>query len=131
MIHLGLRAPVFAMTPLYRSARVAAVLLVVALAASACVAPSSALTPSSGPWQLSGTVSNLTGRRIAGARVVVMDGPNKDVQVTTDAEGRFFFANLENGAFDLLIEALGFTSIRPRVNLFRDIEANFGLSDAS
>jgi len=97
------------------------------VATSGCVAPSSALTPSAGPWQLSGTVSNNTGQRIAGARLTVLSGPNKDMQVRTDAEGRFVFANLETAAFDVLIEATGFRSITPRVNLYRDIEANFGL----
>jgi hypothetical protein len=94
---------------------------------SGCTAPSSALTPSGGPWQLSGTINTITGDRIAGARVVVLNGPNKDAQATTDAQGRFVFASLEHAAFDILIEAAGFTSITPRVNLYRDIEAHFGL----
>jgi len=124
-------ASLSAVMPLYGSVRfVAALLIAGLLAASGCVAPSSALTPSTGPWQLSGTISTITGRRIAGARLVVLNGPNRDAQVTTDAEGRFVFANLEHAAFDVLIEATGFTSIRPRVNLYRDIVADFGLSAA-
>ena len=120
IINMSLPAPLFAVTPLYGSVRVVAMLLIAALlATSGCAAPSSALTPSDGPWQLSGTISSITGRRIAGARLIVLNGSNKDVQVTTDAEGRFVFANLEKGAFDVLIEATGFTSITPRVNLFQ------------
>ena len=101
------------------------------LATSGCTAPSSALAPATGPWRLSGTVNSITGRRITGARLTVLNGPNKDAQVTTDAEGRFVFASLDHAAFDILIEAAGFTSITPRVNLFRDIEADFGLATAS
>jgi hypothetical protein len=72
----------------------------------------------------------MTGDNIGGARLTVMSGPNQDAQATTDSQGRFALPGLEAGSFDLLIEAPGFKSITPRVDLFRDIVANFALSAA-
>jgi hypothetical protein len=101
--------------------------LAMALATTACIAPPAPLEPN-GAWQFSGAISNLAGGNIAGARLTVMNGPNQDAQATTDAQGRFVFPSLEAGSFGVLIEASGFRSITPHVELFRDIVANFALS---
>ena len=104
-------------------------LLALALATTACIAPPAPLEPN-GTWQFSGAISNTSGGNIGGARLTVVNGPNQDAQATTDVQGRFAFAGLEAGSFEVLIEAPGFKSITPRVDLFRDIVANFALSAA-
>ena len=106
----------------------AAVFAIALFAADACIKRSS-LAPGDGPWSLSGTITSLSGGRIAGARLMVLDGPNRDVQTTTDAAGRYAFQSLERGRFSVLIEASGFVSITPLVDLFRDIEATFALAE--
>jgi len=72
-------------------------------------------------------MSFATGK-ISGARLKVLNGVNQDAQVTTDADGHYVFASLQPDTFDVLIEAAGFASITPRVNLFRDVDVNFVLS---
>ena len=111
----------------YRSIPGSVILLAVALAMTACIAPPAPLEPN-GTWQLSGAISNIAGGNVGGARLIVTNGPNQDAQATTDAQGRFAFPGLEAGSFEVLIEAPGFKSITPRVDLFRDIVANFALS---
>jgi hypothetical protein len=106
----------------------AAVFAIALFATEACIKRSS-LAPGSGPWRLSGTITSLGGARIAGARLIVLDGPNRDVQTTTDAGGNYAFQSLESGRFSVLIEASGFVSITPLVDLFRDVEATFALAE--
>jgi len=53
---------------------------------------------------------------------------NKDTHVTTDADGRYAFTGLQPDSFDVLIEAAGFASITPRVDLFKDVDVTFALS---
>jgi hypothetical protein len=69
----------------------------------------------------------MSGVKIPGAHLTVVSGTNKDVQVTTGADGRYEFDGLQPGEFDVLIEAPGFTSITPKVDLYGDIDANFAL----
>jgi hypothetical protein len=107
----------------------AAVLAIVLFATDACIKRSS-LSPGSGPWRFSGTITSVSGGRIAGARLIVLDGPNSNVQTTTDAAGNYVFQSLESGRFSVLIEAHGFVSITPQVDLFRDVEATFALTAA-
>ena len=107
-----------------------AVLFVVTYAMSACMTSSEPLTPSDGPWRFSGAIKTLSGSNIAGARLTVLTGANATAHVTTGADGRYLFENLSGGRFNVLIEASGFASIQPRVDLFRDIEANFALASA-
>lgn len=54
----------------------------VVVAIVACAAKSSPSTPSNGAWRLSGTIYSAAGGPIAGARLIVRDGANKDVRVT-------------------------------------------------
>jgi hypothetical protein len=104
-----------------------AVGLAALLAAAGCVKQSAPLAPSNGPFQLSGTISSMAGGPIAGAHLVVITGANKDKQTLTDSSGHYSFTRLESGRFTVVIEAPGFVSVTPVVDLFRDIEANFGL----
>src|SRR5665213_1118259 len=105
---------------------VAALLLALAMMGAACaITPASPLAPSSadGTVRFTGNVINLSTGTIAGARLTILSGVNKDAQVTTGADGRYVFAGLQPDGFNVLIEAAGFTSITPRVNLFNDIDA--------
>jgi hypothetical protein len=92
-----------------------------------CMSLSSPARPSDGVWRLSGTIGSITGGPIAGARLTVQDGANKDAQVTSDASGRYVFASLESGRFTMVIDASGFVSVSPVVDLYHDLEVNFAL----
>jgi hypothetical protein len=89
------------------------------------------LTPSGGSWRFSGTVfrmqGNQVGSPIAGARLTVVDGVNLNASATTDGSGHYAFEALEHGKFTIAIEAAGFLTATPLVNLYRDIEATFAL----
>src|SRR5262245_52954694 len=99
----------------------------VLLATAACGFMSSPVRPSNGSWRLSGTINNVAGATIAGARLTVQDGPNKDSHVTTDSSGHYDFASLESGRFKVVIDAPGFVSATPTVDLYTDLEVNFAL----
>ena len=105
------------------------ILGVVFLATSACTMPP--LTPSTGPWRFSGTVSRVAGTQlggpIAGAELTVVSGVNSNATVTTDSSGRYVFTALERDRFTVAIAAPGYLSASPVVNLDRDVEANFAL----
>ena len=111
---------------------VARLLLAMAMAASAaCSLPSLApLAPSSadGTVRFTGSIISLPSTKIAGAQLTVLNGVNKNAHVTTDANGLYAFAGLQPDSFDVLIEAAGFKSITPKVNLFNDVDATFALS---
>jgi hypothetical protein len=78
--------------------------------------------------RFTGNVINLSIGAIAGARLTIESGVNTNAQVTTDADGHYVFTGLQPDGFSVLIEAAGFTSITPRVNLFTDVDATFALS---
>jgi hypothetical protein len=106
------------------------VLLVALLTTAACV-PKSPVAPSQGPWRFSGTVLATDGVRIgspiAGAVLTVVSGVNSNTKVTSDGAGRFAFAALAADTFDVTVAASGYVSATPRVNLYRDIDADFAL----
>src|SRR4029453_11310266 len=91
------------------------------LAIAACTMPPSPVRPSNGAWRLSGTISSVAGAPIGGARFTVQDNANKDAQATSDASGRFMFARLESGRFTMVIEAPGFVSVAPVIDLFQNL----------
>ena len=113
-----------------RSATIVVLLVAAAALISACVVVP--LTPVSpvGMVRFTGSIVSLAGGQIAGARLTMLDGVNKDAQATTDATGHYAFASLQSGTFNVLIAANGFTSITPQVNLFSDLDVNFALSTA-
>jgi Carboxypeptidase regulatory-like domain len=102
-------------------------LLAGVLATAACVAPSSDERPANGSWRLSGKVSSTAGAPIAGARLTVQDGANRDARVSSDPSGSFEFAKLESGRFKVIIEAPGFESVTPVVELYWDVDVAFAL----
>ena len=83
--------------------------------------------PSNGLWRLSGTVISSTGGPIAGALFTVEGSANKDAQVISDASGRYVFASLESGRFRMVIDAHGFQSVAPVIDLYQDLEVDFAL----
>lgn len=111
---------------------VSVVVFLASLLSSACVNSTSPLAPASadGTARFTGSISSMAGAKIAGARLTVLTGPNKDAQVTTDAGGHYEFSSLQSGSFNVLIEAPGFASIAPKIDLYSDIDANFALSSS-
>lgn len=105
--------------------------LAAALLASSACAVSSPVVPSPGPWRFSGSISELSGGRtvapISNAELVVVSGVNVNARTTTDASGRFMFHSLDSGRFTVSIAASGYVGVNPVVDLYRDIDANFGL----
>ena len=113
-----------------RSATIVVLLVAAAALISACVVvPVTPVSPG-GMVRFTGAIVSLAGGPIAGARLTVLNGVNKDAQATTDATGHYAFASLQTGTFNVLIAANGFTSITPQVDLFVDLDANFALSTA-
>ena len=104
--------------------------LVLAVGGTAACTSAAPLAPTSadGTVRFTGSIISFATGTIAGARLTVLSGVNKDTQVTTDAAGRYAFTSLQPDSFDVLIEAAGFKSITPRVNLFIDLDATFALS---
>jgi hypothetical protein len=96
-----------------------------------CAAPAP-VAPSDGLWKFSGTVSAMDGRQvagpIAGARLTVVGGASGAVSVTSDASGHYVFEQLESGRINVVIEAPGFVSASPIVDLYHDTEVDFGLT---
>ena len=110
--------------------RISALLLMTALAGAGCQEffdRSSPVGPSNGAWRLSGTVTSTAGAPIAGARLTVQEGANRDARVSADGSGRFVFERLESGTFKVIIEAPGFVSVTPVVELFWDVDVDFAL----
>jgi carboxypeptidase family protein len=101
------------------------------LAASACTS-ATPVTPTDGTWSFSGTVSGRDGDRVGApipnAELTVIDGVNLNAKVRSDAAGRYAFDALESGRFTVSIQAPGYVSATPVVNLYRDTEVNFALA---
>jgi hypothetical protein len=97
------------------------------LAFTGCVPMESPVRPSNGAWRLSGTVISSSGGAIAGALFTVQDSANKDAQVISDASGRYVFPRLESGRFRMAIDAPGFVSVAPVIDLYEDLEVDFAL----
>src|SRR5580693_7964074 len=113
--------------------RIVLLLLIAAVMTTACVVgPLTPVTPTStdGTVTFTGDIVSRTGGSIAGARLTVLNGVNKDAQATTDGAGHYAFPNLQSGSFNVLIAANGFASISPQVDLFIDLDVNFALSTA-
>jgi len=68
-------------------------------------------------WSLSGTVTSSAGGAIAGATVVVLDGPNANTQTTTDSNGRYGFASLQQAGFSVRVSANGYLQMTRSVTL--------------
>jgi hypothetical protein len=112
------------MAPPHRTYARAALALALALTAVSCKGP---LSLSNGEWQFTGTVRTLSGAAITGADLVVLNGPNQGVEVTTDAAGHYVFPRLESGRFTMTIDAPGFVRVNPIVDLYHDLDVTFAL----
>jgi hypothetical protein len=87
-----------------------------------------ALKPSALRWRMAVTILTMAGGPINTARLTVTDGPDKGVQASSDPSGRYAFASLQGGTFHVIIEAPGFASVTPVVDLSRDLSVDFALS---
>ena len=90
------------------------------------------VTPSTGPWQLSGTIFALDdlkpGTPVAGAQLVLTSGHEVRAKAVGDKSGYYVFNKLETGSFGLTISAPGFATLTPSINLNRDIQADFAIN---
>lgn len=78
-----------------------------------------ALAASSSTGTLTGRVIDPSGRPVAGVTVLA-DGPLGVRTTTTDAEGRFVFAELADATYRLLVDAPGFASPARTIRTGRD-----------
>ena len=97
------------------------------IAVAGCAEPLSPVTPSNGAWRFSGTISSTARVPIAGALLTVQEGPNKGTRAASDVAGRFLFERLEAARFKVVIEAPGFVSVTPIVDLRWDVDVDFSL----
>jgi hypothetical protein len=109
-----------------------AILLGVALCISAACnllkhTEPAAPAPSGLRWSLSGNIIHAGNGPIAGAKLTVLDGANQGSQTVSDSAGRYAFPSLSSGRFHMVIEATGFDSVTPVVDLIRDINVDFAL----
>jgi hypothetical protein len=84
-------------------------------------------TPSDLRWSLSGRIIHVGNGPIAGATLTVLDGSDKGTRSVSDAAGQYAFPSLATGRFHMAIEASGFDSVTPVVDLIRDINVDFAL----
>ena len=68
-------------------------------------------------WSLSGAVTSSAGAAIAGATVAVLDGPNANAQTTTDSDGRYMFASLQQAGFSVRVSSNGYLPMTRGVTL--------------
>ena len=54
-------------------------------------------------------------------------GDEVRARTTTDDSGHYAFNGLETGRFNMTISAPGFVSLTPKVNLDRDMRADFAI----
>ena len=78
-------------------------------------------------WQLSGKIIHVGEGPIAGARLTVLDGSDQGTQSASDSAGQYAFPSLASGRFHMAIEAPGFDSVFPVVDLSRDTDVDFAL----
>ncbi|GAC1353372.1 MAG: hypothetical protein NVSMB47_05260 [Polyangiales bacterium] len=85
--------------------------------------PSDAATaPAKGPVvDLTGVVRGPDEAALAGATVVVVAADGSTAQTTTDAKGRFTFADLPDGAYVVRVAADGFDSFEARETVKRSV----------
>ena len=83
--------------------------------------------PSGARWSLSGKIIHVGSGPIAGARLTVVEGSDQGARATTDAAGHYAFPSLATGRFHMVIEATGFDSVTPVVDLERDVSVDFAL----
>ena len=101
------------------------------LAGSACHlmthSEPAAPVPSGLRHSLTGNIIALPSTPISGAKLTVLNGSDKGLQVATDGAGHYGFGSLSGGRFDMVIEAPGYDSAWPVVDLSRDITVDFAL----
>jgi hypothetical protein len=106
--------------------------LVCSLIATGGCATQSSVAPSDGPWRFSGTISAMDGRQVSGpivgAHLTVTSGANAATAATSDGSGHYLFEQLDSGRFTVTIDAPGYVTATPVIDLYRDMEVDFALT---
>ncbi len=89
----------------------------------------SASTPTPAPSNVSltGNVSSISGSRLSGATVTILDGPNSGRSTTTNSNGDYRFDTLQAGATSLVARALGYQDGNLSINIAGTSVLNFTL----
>ncbi len=81
--------------------------------------------PGSTKWTLSGYVTDAdSGKGVRDAKVIVLDGPNKDRSTTTDGNGYFSMGQLEQSGFTIRISHPNYFNLERGVNLVSDVRVD-------
>jgi hypothetical protein len=89
------------------------VLLVVALACLVTLVPSAMFAQSAGTGTVAGTVTDSSGGAVVGATVTMSDITTSTARTaTTNETGRYIFANVEPGTYNVTINATGFRVVK-------------------
>ena len=99
--------------------------------APAPVPPPPPPPPSPTTAAFSGTVSNITGARVAGARVTALDGPNAGLSITTNAIGEFRFPGLTIANTNFSATGGGYREVRGGAYVDGNSTLNFVFTHAS
>src|ERR1700674_4289327 len=98
------------------------VLLVVALSCLFALTPSALFSQAASTGTIAGTVTDPTGAAVVGATVTLIEPSTAGSRTTTTNEaGRFIFANVSPGTYNVTINNTGF-----RVTRFSDQVVNIG-----
>jgi hypothetical protein len=110
------------------------VMLGIALAGAACTvlqhSEPAAPVPTGLRHQLTGSILAVGGGPIASASLTVINGSDTGLRVGSDADGRYAFSSLSSGRFTMAVEAPGYETANPIVDLTRDLSVDFALRRA-
>jgi hypothetical protein len=101
---------------------------------AACGGSSSPATPSgnaptaASTFALSGRITSASGGPIAGATVLIGDGPNANRSTQSDAGGSYSLTNLTQSAFTLLVSAPSYWSTSSPISLTSNQTLNMSLA---
>jgi TonB family protein len=103
---------------------VPAIILAIAL-------PLAGLVLAQSPERFAGTVVDQTGKNVANAKIVLTDAAGARREIRSAPNGRFEFADLAPGSYDMMVSLPGFASVRGTVAVAsggttRDIKLQLG-----
>lgn len=104
-------------------------IVTIALLVTACggsSTPGTPTPPTPSRYVLGGSVRS-NGAILAGARVLVVDGPSSGATATSDASGRYSIGNLSAGGFTVRASLDGYSDVSKGVTLTADTILDFDL----